>query len=130
MLPPGNWNSRENVIEGLKALRRHLCGYARPGMTDEEDIHTCDCKYPGGITPIKITGEHTGCCELRCAISILERMSDEDYQRAQRPKMKVSVQPETQQIKCWQCDNIVTLPNPYMGDVLCSECMKPKVYTK
>lgn len=63
----------EVVIEELKNQQHAVCAYG----TREGDGKTCDCKYTDRMLlgeSFEFRGERTGCCELRAAIQILEKM--------------------------------------------------------
>jgi hypothetical protein len=61
--------TEEDLIAGLDAVRRRLCGY---GASLEE---TCDCKF--GIRGAARMSEQTGCPELRQAIKMLQGKYEE-----------------------------------------------------
>lgn len=69
------FESREEVMERLEALRDSLC-CCMPSSR-------CDCKYGfewAGYEPAKPKRSEQTCCpELRCAIAVLNRMTDEEY---------------------------------------------------
>jgi hypothetical protein len=70
----GHFIDRASVVEGLKELRRSVCGYLH------SDDTPCDCKYGIGCDPDEPkNGEENGCPELRTAIIILEAMSGTEY---------------------------------------------------
>jgi hypothetical protein len=82
-------NDRKSIIDVLKKLRKELvCCYLGKDA--------CDCKYGGGYISAQASRlweskrrhetaeeqqaeEQTGCPELRTAIGVLERLTDEEY---------------------------------------------------
>lgn len=74
------YRERETTAKTLEELRFDLCCYM--------SRHFCDCKYgykgqPDKMTPIHpmydYHGEQTGCPELRSVISLLNFMTDEEF---------------------------------------------------
>jgi hypothetical protein len=63
----------DELIELLKDRQNSICAYG----TREGDGGTCDCKYTNRMflsQDFELKGEQTGCCELRAAIQILEKI--------------------------------------------------------
>ena len=63
----------DDLIEELKDRQNSVCAYG----TREGDGMTCDCKYTDRMLlgeAFELRGERTGCCELRSAVQILEKM--------------------------------------------------------
>lgn len=63
---------KKELIQSLKDIRSNLCAY----MGGE---HFCDCKYLMGLK--KLSGEKSGCCELRMAIRLFEKMKAADFNK-------------------------------------------------
>ena len=63
--------SREKLLEDLEKIRVELCCYV-----SSESF--CDCKFGPEFTRSR-HGEHTGCPEIRKAISILELIPKEIF---------------------------------------------------
>lgn len=59
--------NRERLLAGLEALRHSACPYSRPQ-------HGCDCKYGASLS-----GEQTGCPELREAIHLLAALTQGEF---------------------------------------------------
>lgn len=78
MLPPGNWGDKDTVAKVLEKMRKKLCMYRSQSR--------CDCKYTKETN--RTTGEETGCPELRCAIALLEAMTDAEYEKISFRSMK------------------------------------------
>ena len=70
---------KERVLESLLALRENICSYT-PGSR-------CDCKYGYGDPELKHYGEVCGCPEVSCALYILARMTDEEYEEIANRKL-------------------------------------------
>ena len=65
--------SKEKLIKSLNDMRNDVCAYG-------SNTKFCDCKY--GYAPrssTKFGGENTGCPELRMIISLLEAMTEEEF---------------------------------------------------
>lgn len=63
--------NREKLIKSLEIIRRMHCEYLG---------EFCDCKF--GIGEIgKSRGEQNGCCEIRTAIDLLEKMTDKEFEK-------------------------------------------------
>lgn len=67
--------TKDELIVAIEAIRRVHCKYL-PGMTGSG---FCDCKF-GGKDINSVSGEQTGCPELRTVGRLLEKMSEKDYQ--------------------------------------------------
>lgn len=62
---------RKRLIENLESVRKAVCAYVG---------NVCDCKYIKPGKPARLGSEQgNGCCELRGAIMILSKMTDEEY---------------------------------------------------
>lgn len=63
---------RKRLLRSLKHVGGRLCGYARKG----ELPSICDCKFD--VEKLR-RSEHTGCAEIRLMVSLLENMTDKEY---------------------------------------------------
>ncbi len=77
---------RKRVSEGLQALLKMTCDY--------RGRIPCDCKYglseelldPKTLTRIQPYSEQNGCPEIRCALQLIEAISDEEYNSIMKNK--------------------------------------------
>lgn len=75
------YRNKENIVATLEKLRQDVCCYMSPTF--------CDCKY-GYESKGKFNvhhGEHTACPELRCALAVLNKMTDAEYEEIINRKM-------------------------------------------
>lgn len=69
------FRDKDKILSVIKNIRRHRCC-----VYISEDF--CDCKFGGeDISRLFHGGESNGCPELRVVISLLNKMTDKEYQR-------------------------------------------------
>ena len=98
--------TRQAVVDFVKRCQRKLCSYDIFGidientglkdLTTQEELDKrkppcmCDCKY--GATNIGNAGEAgNGCPEMRCVVSIIDNMTDKEFERIRKRIYKRAV---------------------------------------
>lgn len=76
------YNTKEELVEALTKIQRHLCAYdLGPTLRSEGGpASVCDCKYGANYIG-SLSEEENGCPEMRWAVAIISAMSKYDMDR-------------------------------------------------